>query len=304
MRWGGPGPHGRVVQRAATGLLAAVSVAVAGCSAAGSTTSAAQPPTGRLERILPAPKDVVAASQPQPNGTIWTLAAGRRASMGLFQISLTSGSGLGSISVIGSARSVTESLSGVVGLALGTKTAGALELLNGTTGKVVKTVPLAAPARDVVTGSDGATFYVLAGTAKSASVSIVNSRSGAVQGTVPVPPDTVSVAPDVQGSTIYALQPDGRVSQISATGGQTMASFTVGDRARSLALSPDGSTLYVLKDAGQDANVADVDLATEVVQRVIPAPANCLQVLVSADGSQLYQLVGTDKYGNIQVFAS
>jgi hypothetical protein len=40
------------------------------------------------------------------------------------------------------------------------------------------------------------------------------------------------------------------------------------------------------------------------VQQVLPAPANSLQVLVSADGSELYQLVGTTSYGNIQVFES
>jgi hypothetical protein len=50
--------------------------------------------------------------------------------------------------------------------------------------------------------------------------------------------------------------------------------------------------------------VAEVNVATEGVQRVLPAPANCLQVLVSADGSQLYQLVGSASYGNIQVFKS
>ena len=50
--------------------------------------------------------------------------------------------------------------------------------------------------------------------------------------------------------------------------------------------------------------MAEVNLATESVQQVLPAPANCLQVLVSADGSLLYQLVGTPSYGNIQVFTS
>lgn len=306
MRWPATGPDGRRARRAAHALLAAaaVAVAVAGCSTAGDTSSAPQPPAGRLERILPAPRDVLAASQPQPNGTIWTLANGAGGSRGLFQISLTSGSGLGSISVSDAAQSVTESLSGVVGLALGTRTTGALELLDAATGKVIQMVPLGAPARDVVVGSDGSTFYVLDGTAKSASVTVVNSRTGAVKGTVAVPVDTVSVAPDVQGSTLYALQPGGQVDQIALAGGQIKVSFPVGDRARSLALSPDGSTLYVLKYAGRDANVATVDLDTESVTRVIAAPADCLQVLVSADGTQLYQLVGTVKYGNIQVFAS
>jgi DNA-binding beta-propeller fold protein YncE len=135
-------------------------------------------------------------------------------------------------------------------------------------------------------------------------VTVVNSRNGALEGTVPVPLNTVSVVPDAQGSSVYAVQPSGLVTQIAVACGKVMSSFTVGAAARSLALSPDGATLYVLKDVGTGANVAEVNLATESVQRVLPAPANCLQVLVSADGSQLYQLVGTPTFGNIQVIHS
>ena len=82
-----------------------------------------------------------------------------------------------------------------------------------------------------------------------------------------------------------------------------MTSFPTGDSGRSLALSPDGSTLYVLKNGLTSANVAVVDLATESVRKVLPAPSNCLQVLVSANGNQLYQVVGSASYGNIQVIS-
>lgn len=278
---------------------------LAACSAGGAAQAGQQTQhaTSKPQQIFAAPKNLLAAGQPQPNGTLWAL-AGDEASKGLFDINLANGSGVGSISVSNAAQSVTESLAGVVGLALGTGRAGALELLNGSTGKVIKVVPLGAPARDVVVGSDGATFYVLNGTPRSASVTVVNSRNGFVQGTIGVPLNTVSVAPDAQGSSVYALQPNGLVSQIAVAGGKIMSTFRVGSAARSLALSPDGATLYVLKDAGAGTNVAVVNLATESVGQVLPAPANCLQVLVSADGSEIYQLVGTPTYGNIQVFSS
>ena len=96
---------------------------------------------------------------------------------------------------------------GVVGLALGTGRTGALELLDGRTGKVTKIIPLGAPARAVVVGSNGVTFYVLNGTAKSASVTMVNSQSGAVQGTVPVPLETVSIAPDARARACTPCSP-------------------------------------------------------------------------------------------------
>jgi len=267
----------------------------AGRAAVPAATTAAQ-----AEQILAAPRGILAAGQPQPNGALWTL-AGDKASRGLFEFSLTSGHTIGSISVSNAAQSVAESLTGTLGVALGTSHAGTLELLNGNTGTVARTVPIGAPAREVVVGADGATFYVLNGSATSSSVTIVDSADGEVQGTVPVPKDTVSIVPDVQETTIYALQPSGHVSQVAIAGGKILTSFPTGDSGRSLALSPDGSTLYVLKNDRASTNVAVVDLATESVRKVLPAPSNCLQVLVSASGNQLYQVVGTASYGNIQV---
>ena len=72
---------------------------------------------------------------------------------------------MGSFSVSASARSVAESSPGILGLALGSRTSGALELLDGRTSKVITTVALPAPARYVTLGSDGTTFYVLSGLA-------------------------------------------------------------------------------------------------------------------------------------------
>jgi DNA-binding beta-propeller fold protein YncE len=280
-------------------------LALAGCSSGGGSggggPAPASQPQVRPERILPAPKDVLSAGQPQPGGTTWML-AGTKASRGLFKIDLVTGRAVGSVPVSGAARSVAESLTGVLGLALGTPGSGALELMNGATAAVTRTVPLGAPGRDVVAGSDGSTFYVLNGTGSSSSVTVVDSRAGRVQGTVPVPLNTVSIVPGPAQDALYALQPDGRVSEIAVAGGKVMASFAVGDSGDSIALSPDGATLYALKDHQGAADVAVVDLATESVRKALPAPIHCLEVLVSADGRRLYEVVGTPGYGNIQVF--
>jgi DNA-binding beta-propeller fold protein YncE len=272
---------------------------LAACSSGLSTMPAAKT-ASRPERILAAPKEILAAGQPQTNGAIWMLAGNAR-SKRLFEFSFTSGQAIGSVSVSNEARSMTESPTGMLGLALGTGTTGALELLNGNTGTVALTVRLGAPARDVVVGADGATFYVLTGSATSSRVTIVDSANGRISGTVPVPQNTVSIAPDVGQTTLFALQSGGDVSEIAIAGGSIMTRFAVGDSGRSLALSPDGGTLYVLKNVLASPNVAVVDLATESVRQVLPAPSNCLQVLVSASGNQLYQVVGSASYGNIQV---
>ena len=144
--------------------------------------------------------------------------------MGLFEMDSSTGRLTGSVSVSSAARSVAETSTGVIGLALGTSRSGALQLLSGT-GKVTKTVPLPAPAREVVVGSDGTTFYVLNGTATAASVTIVGSREGRILGSVPMPSDAVSVVPDPQQSTLYALERNGLVDQIDITGGKVVAKF-------------------------------------------------------------------------------
>jgi len=251
-------------------------------------------------RIVPGPRSLLAAALPQPNGIMWALAG--PASAGLFNVDAATGKVSGSVSVSAAARSVAESTAGVIGLALGTRKSGALELLDGRTTRLIETVPLPAPARQVVVGSDGTTFYVLSGWPASASVTVLNSQTGKIAGTVPVPADTVSVVPDVQQATLYVLERTGLVSQVSIASGQIMKKFTVGTDGRSAALSPDGNTLYVLKGTGQQSNVAVVDTSTESVRRVLPAPRHCLQLLISASGNQLYEVVGAPGYGNIQVF--
>ena len=284
-------------------LLAIIALSACGTSASPPRLATATSTGTRPESIVPAPKSILSAAQPESNGTMWAL-AGSAASRGLFEFSLPGGQVIGSVSVSNAAQAVAQSLTGTIGLALATKKTGALELLDGSTAKVIRTVPLAAPARDVVIGSDDTTFYVLTGGASNSSVTVVDSRNGRVRGTVPVPGDTVSLAADVHQTALYVLQRNGRVSEISIADGKVTASFVIGNSGRSLAISPDGTTLYVLKDTAATTNVAIVDVATESVRRALPAPRHSLEVLTSASGGQLYEVVGTAAYGNIQVFAA
>jgi DNA-binding beta-propeller fold protein YncE len=288
---------------AAGWALVLAGLAVAACTHGGGRAS----PVGRAavrgapERIVPAPKSLLAAAQPQANGIMWTLAG--QSSTGLFEVDSSNGQVAGSVSVSSAAHSVAESSAGVLGLALGTGRSGALELMDGRTAKVIQTIALPGPASQVAVGSDGTTFYVLTGRAGWASVLVMNSRTGKVQGSVPVPADTVAVAPNIQQTALYALPENGPVDEIAIADGAVTAQFTVGDHGRSLALSPDGSTLYVLKGTAQVSNIAVVSISTESVRRVLPTPRHCVELLVSATGDQLYEVVGTPGYGNIQVVA-
>jgi len=253
------------------------------------------------ERIVRAPKSLLGAAEPQANGIMWALAGA--SGTGLFELDSASGQVHGSVSVSSGARSVAESSAGVIGLAIGTSNSGALELRDGRTGRAISTLALPAPARQVAVGSDGTTFYVLSGWHRSASVTIVSSQNGKIHGSVPVPADTVSIVPDIAQASLYVLQQTGLVDEIGISGGKIAAKFMVGGEGISIALNPDGSTLYVLKGTDEVANIAVVNVATESIRRVWPAPSHCRGLLVSASGSQLYEVVGTPGYGNIQVLA-
>jgi DNA-binding beta-propeller fold protein YncE len=288
---------------AALALLPAAAVLTA-CGPSGGQAAARPAADARVlpQRILRAPRSLLAATGPQPDGTLWALAGSL--STGLFRFDAASGAVLDhGIPVSNAARSVAESTAGVLGVALATRDSGALELLGTGTGKVIQTVALPAPARQVVTGPGSPAFFVLNGWAAAASVTIIGARSGAVRDTVPVPADAVSVAPDAAQDSLYVLEKTGLVDEIGMQSGSVSARFKVGDDGRAIAISPDGSTLYVLKGTLKVSNIAVVDAATEGVRRVLPAPSYCRGLLVSPDGDQLYEVVGTSGYGNIQVFA-
>ena len=174
--------------RAAAAVLALAGAAVTLTACAGHSgarpATAARPKPGAVH-IVSAPRSLLAAAPPQANGLMWALAG--RKSTGLYEFDSGSGQKSGSVSVSNSARSVAESASGVIGLALAAGRSGALQLLDGRTAQVTATVPLPAPARQVVTGSDGTTFYVLTSWRKVTSVSIVDSRNGRLHGSIPVP---------------------------------------------------------------------------------------------------------------------
>jgi DNA-binding beta-propeller fold protein YncE len=298
------GRHGHAGPASAPAVLIAVLAVAAVASAAGlvacSGRSGPRPAAARIlpEQVIPAPRSLLAATGPQPDGTLWAVAGG--ASVGLYKLAAT-GHETSSVSVSQAARSVAETATGVVAIALGSATSGALEIMQGTQKKARKTVSLPAPALQVVSASAGSDFYALTAWPSSASVTSVTSR-GKIIGTVPAPKGTVSIAVDPARQLLYALQRNGVVDEIGLTDGGIQSTFTVDGPGESIAVSPDGTRLYVLKGTSSVSNIAVIDVATEDTLRVLPAPSHCVQLQVSPTGQRLYEVVGSPAYGNIQVF--
>jgi len=277
-------------------LLVACSSATPAHAGRSSTNSHIRP-----SRIYPGPAGLLSVGPPQSNGVMWLL-SGSATVKALNELDLSSGQVLSAVPESSAAVSVSQSVSGVLAVGLATATSGAVEIRNGSTGALLSTIPVGSPVRQLAFGSDGTTLYVLNGTASSSSVTVVDTQTGKVEGSVGVSLSTVGIAPTSDQTGIWTVQNTGTVTEVATAGTHVITQFTVGHSGTSLVLSPGGNTLYVLKGRSYAPNVAVVDLATEQVRRVLPAPADCLAITIAPSGTTLYDAVGTPSVGNIQAF--
>ena len=217
------------------------------------------------------------------------------------QIDLTNGKQTRAVGASAGARAVAESSTGVVALGVGTAATGAVQLLNASTGVLESTVAVGAPVGDVAFGDDGTTLYVLNGTAKSHSVTVINTTTQKIVATTGVPSDARAIVPNPSQNAIWSVEDSGSVQETSLANHKPLGTFSLGDPGVSIAVSPNGRLLYVLKRAGNGDNIAVIDTATERVKRILPAARGSVGLSISPDGRRLYDFVGTSRYGNIQV---
>ncbi len=252
--------------------------------------------------IIPTPSNTLAGTAPETNGTMWVV-AGSPTSHGIYQIDLAQKKVVGSLSVSNHATTIAESSTGLLAVGMATTRSGAVQFRNGSSGALLATVPLSGPVVALAPGADGTTFYALNGTSGNMAVAIINGQKDHVESSIPAPGDSVSIVPAPNEQSVYVLQPNGVVSQIATAGGHLSTQFSVGHSGRALAIGPNGNTLYVLKGQGSVRNVAIINLATESVKKVLPAPANSQNLVLSPNGRILYDVVGAIGLGNVQAFA-
>ena len=293
--------YAKVAGLVASGIMFAAcgSSTVQGVSsrAAGAKTQSSKP-----TKILPIPSGTLSASSPLPNGTLWVV-AGNATSKGIFQISLGSGKVDASVTVSNDVSAVAQAATGELCVGVSTPSGGSdLEFRSGVTGGLLSTVPISGAVIAVAAGSDAKTFYVLTRVGSAMSVSVVQETNGKVISTVPAPKAAVSLAVTPSEKHVYVLQSNGVISELSTSNGQVDSQFSIGHSGYFASMSSDGSTLYVLKGQDPNRNIAVVKLSTESVKKVLPAAASSVAVVLSPDGTQLYDVVGNASVGNIQIY--
>jgi DNA-binding beta-propeller fold protein YncE len=201
------------------------------------------------------------------------------------------------------ADALAQASSGLLAVGNGLGPSGSVEFRNGSTGVPVSTVPVAGPVSSLATGEDGVTFYALTTVQGARSVSVIDANNDTVTKTIPVASDSIAAVPDPLQKELFVLGTSGHVTTVDVASERPIAQFAVGPAPIQMALSTDGTRLYVLKVGRASCNVAVIDTTTQGQIAAMPAPANCVDIENSADDRFLYDVVGTPALGNIQVFA-
>jgi hypothetical protein len=227
--------------------------------------------------------------------------AGNPQAKTITDIDLSDGQKIATVPVSTAADAVAQSTTGLLAVGTATATAGSVELRNGSNGTISSTVTVGAPVRSLTFGADGVTLYVLNGTATNASVTVIDTSNGQTGTSVGSPKDSVDLQSNPQQSEIWTVQSGDNVQATSLQTGHVVGTIPLDWPGIALAFPLSGTELYVLKGTGSVWNIAEISAGATSISRTIPAAAHSVDVVASADGSTLYDLVGTPQVGNIQL---
>lgn len=249
-----------------------------------------------------APASVVAGTAATSGGLVYVLAnTGSAANVQAINTATNTVSQI--LPVSNASRSVAVSSTGTVAVATAAGTTGSL-LFISKSGVHHGVVALPGPTQQVIAEADGRSFLALVDAKGDFAAVSVNSTTNKVSGVTPLSNLSLSLTVSPDGTTIYDLLSTSVVQLVSVQNGKPFESFSVPTGGRAIALSADGSTLYELKGSSSDNNIAVLNVSTQSVKTVMPAPANCVGIAPSLTSLQVYDFVGTPRYSNVQLFAT
>jgi DNA-binding beta-propeller fold protein YncE len=234
-------------------------------------------------------------TQPLANGSMWALTIlGNQEVM--YQVSIRTHRLLGAEQVSNKADSISISANGGT-LAVGT-TGGAYPAevwYNGKTGRYTSSARSSGPVYQVAVNAAGDSIIALRGTSTGASTArqvfgVGTSNGLGLPYSLPVSAVALALQPSTKGALI--LQANGTVGHLAFFGGLYINQFSTGGPANSMVLSPDGSTLYVLRaeaDISTSDTIAEVNVAHGTVSKVLQIGQYCAGISLSPDGSTLYE---------------
>jgi gliding motility-associated-like protein len=160
-----------------------------------------------------------------------------------------------------------------------------VSVINTATNTIVTTIPVGQYPTSLSVSPDGTRVYVT--NQRSNSVSVISTASNTVLSTITIAgfsPNNVVVSPD--GLRIYVVNLNSNnVSVISTITNSLIATVGVGGYPVGIAISPNGSTVYV---ANSSNDISVIDATTNSLKTTIPVSNSPYGVAVSPDGTRVY----------------
>jgi hypothetical protein len=277
-------------------------IMLASCGAAGTGNATTTTAPGRPAIVQTEP-DTIDFVRPTAAAETWVL-SGTRLAKEISLVNLSTHRAPTTVGVDTGARAVATSANGVLAVASGHMKAGTgtLDLYDASHGHLQVVIPLPGPALTVVSGVHATSFWVIEQIGAARVVATFSSTGTPLGAAVPVSPALADIAVFPNQSALWGLLANGTIEQISLPTGQITTSFSTGQAATALALSPSGNTAYVLRSAIPAPNVAQVNLDAQSNTTVYPAPAHSIALAVSANGRTMYVAASSHRFGDIQSF--
>lgn len=262
--------------------------------------SGSSSPRGLLPlATAPGAGGIVDATQPTSDGKLWTL-TNTYAAANVQLVDVYGTKPLRIIPTSLAATSVAIGGGGPLAVGQGTTKSGAISFYSPSTGHLLGTTPVSGPVISMTTS--GVYYYALVKNQSSEAIATIQPQTRAVLQILPAPKDTISIAAASNGSTIYAAQSNGNVAEIDTSSGKVYGNFGSFPNVHAMCINPSNTFLYILKGLLSNNNVAVVNLTTQSQVDVLPAPADTVSVGINALGTQIYDVVGTQAYGNVQLY--
>ncbi|EJZ08564.1 YVTN beta-propeller repeat-containing protein [Mycolicibacterium vaccae ATCC 25954] len=169
-------------------------------------------------------------------------------------------------------------------------------IIDTVAGRVVQTVSLRSAPTALAIAPNGTRLYV--SHAESGTVSVISTATNSVVRTIRVGAAPTGIAVSRSGSRLYVVNgDDGTVSKISTLTNRVVGTvYGVGKGVSTIAVSPDGATVYTLSSTtGEVSAFTSASLFAKKVTAVTPGSPG---ITFSADGSRVFV---ADVAGSVQV---